>query len=696
MSDWDDFLTFDNFQLAWKRILRSNHRYNKDWIGLDVYGANLTTNLNHLRDKLRENVYNPSHAEKMYMPKRSGALRSFPFLYIEDRLVYQAIANVIATKTKEHFEVITRGRVFAHLAADNLKSEFMLKKWDGQHGQYKHFLNRFHELLQRGYSWVMEADIASFYDSIDHDLLVKNLSSYLIEDKLIEFLKKCLHTWSKHKDEHELSRGLPQGYEASDYLSTIFLLPVDKNLIDHSAHYHYIRYVDDFRVLSDNRDLAEQAMVELDVSLKSQALILQGAKTDIRELTDTNDEINRIARKISIMQNMDSRQNMSQNESILMFLRAWRSIKENNQDENAESRMIFAMNRMPADYLVRDFVLDMLKNMYHRSMDITKYLSNFKGDRHVIEALLDEIRDHKAYTWHIANCIIALSEISEDYEYRYICHNWISDQRIHWYLRLVAVQSLKNDPESYSFLFLRYQKEPNYLVRRMILLITTHIAYTNEQKAAMIRIGMKDPNPQIVATAVHLYLRYPECGINENEFTDIKTHNKMIHAFSGVDSQQACYIRENLTSLFNVKVPFKLEYRAIFNTSYDAAVKSLFYAVAYYYTDPNLFVTALDDLNHIIAIAINEEIESENIPRDKYENLLNKLETLKPKYDDITIHFRKCHDFRCKNPLAHPWAKSTGDWSKDITHPEKDELIKRLCISYQEFTNIFATKFGIT
>jgi hypothetical protein len=333
MSDWDDFLKFDNFDLAWKRILRSRHRHNKDRIGLEVYGANLTTNLNHLTDKLRENVYNPSHAEKMYMPKPSGALRGFPFLYIEDRLVYQAIANIIVIKTKEHFEAITRKHVFAHLTNDP-KCEFMLKRWDGQHGQYKRFLNRFQELLQRGYLYVMEADIS--------------------------------------------------------------------------------------------------------------------------------------------------------------------------------------------------------------------------------------------------------------------------------------------------------------------------------------------------------------------------IHNRMIHSFSGVDSQQICYIRENFTRLFSVNAPSDLECRAIFDTSYNVAVKSLFYAVNSHDTDPNIFVTALDDLNHIITIAINEKIEGAQIPRELYEHLLNQLEKLKPKYDDITTHFRKCHDLRCRNPLAHPYAKSLQDWSKDITHPEKDKLIKGLCISYQELTNIFAIKFGIT
>jgi len=88
MPDWNNFLSPDNFRLAWHRILRSKHYQNKDRIGFRVYEANLEANLAHLIDTIHQGVYQPTSSEKIYAPKRAGTVRSFPVLCMADRLVY--------------------------------------------------------------------------------------------------------------------------------------------------------------------------------------------------------------------------------------------------------------------------------------------------------------------------------------------------------------------------------------------------------------------------------------------------------------------------------------------------------------------------------------------------------------------------------------------------------------------------------
>ena len=95
-------------------------------------------------------------------------------LTIEDRLVYQALGNVIGLKTKNGFEAVIEGHVFAHLLAD-MTSPFMLRPWKGQLGQYNRFLARFKTLWRKGNRWLLEADIASYYDAIDHELITNHL-----------------------------------------------------------------------------------------------------------------------------------------------------------------------------------------------------------------------------------------------------------------------------------------------------------------------------------------------------------------------------------------------------------------------------------------------------------------------------------------------------------------------------------------
>ena len=381
MSDWKDFLSLENFILAWERLLRSRHYYNKDRIGLRIYAANLEPNLGSLIERLETDVYEPSPSYKVYIPKRSGGLRNFPFLCIEDRLVYQAIANIVAEKSRGTFDAIVRGHVFAHLLDDS-DSMFMLRRWDGPRGQYQSFLSRFRELLTRGSQWVIEADIASYYDSIDHALFAECLLEYLDGDKLVKLLKNCLRTWTPHEDGPTFPRGLPQGYEASDYLATLFLFPVDKRLILRSGHYSYIRYVDDFRVLAPNRHTAEEALVDLDIALKKRALVLQGAKTTIREAADVDTELLRLAGKLSLMELLEQRSMHGYDigtEARTMFFESWRSVRQNsNEDRQAEARLIFAMNRMHPDESTRAIAIEMLREMLWRSTEITNHLSKYR------------------------------------------------------------------------------------------------------------------------------------------------------------------------------------------------------------------------------------------------------------------------------------------------------------------------------
>jgi hypothetical protein len=92
------YFGIENLKLAYFRIVCWPERLVKDRFGIHAFGADLDNNLRLLSEKLISGKYSPQRAFKYYEPKSSGTQRTKSLLMIEDALVYQAIANVIASR----------------------------------------------------------------------------------------------------------------------------------------------------------------------------------------------------------------------------------------------------------------------------------------------------------------------------------------------------------------------------------------------------------------------------------------------------------------------------------------------------------------------------------------------------------------------------------------------------------------------
>ena len=103
MSDkaFEIYFSPDNLKLAYYRIVCWPERLVKDRFGIHAFGAQLNKNVKQLSEKLISGKYSPQRGFKYYEPKSSGTQRTKTLLMIEDALVYQAIANVIAARNYE-------------------------------------------------------------------------------------------------------------------------------------------------------------------------------------------------------------------------------------------------------------------------------------------------------------------------------------------------------------------------------------------------------------------------------------------------------------------------------------------------------------------------------------------------------------------------------------------------------------------
>jgi hypothetical protein len=263
----------------------------------DAFAIASDTHLKWIRAEGLKDRYEVAHASKVLVPKPSGVLRPITLLKVEDQIVYQAIVNVISDELKKQTRQRYEKRVFAHLYAGK-SSKFFSIKWQRS---YKKFSDRLRECHSRGFDHVANFDLAAFYDSIDHHVLVHFLKDLKIDEETIEYLMLCLRkwtssTWSNGPANIYHEHGIPQGPLPSGMLSEAVLQHLDKAGEQGGRRTIYMRYVDDIKILAKTEKDLRAKLIKLDIASKEIGLFPQTSKINIRKVNDPEDEIKSVSR----------------------------------------------------------------------------------------------------------------------------------------------------------------------------------------------------------------------------------------------------------------------------------------------------------------------------------------------------------------------------------------------------------------
>jgi hypothetical protein len=281
----------DNLKLAYNRIICWPERMVKDRFGIHAFGSQLDKNLKHLSEKLISGKYTPQHGFKYYEPKSSGTQRTKTLLMIEDALVYQAIANVIASRNydllAEHDDFVF-GSVLApdskegtNFLNQEIPNYFFFKFWKSLFIRFKESVIK--AIEQDKATHKFETDITGFFDSIPHYNLLLTLSAHFkVEDEILDFLSVCLNAWSGTKESSTPGVGIPQGPQPSYLLANLLLYPLDKQLI--SEAFKYYRYMDDIKIYGYSESELRNVLVLIDNYLKGHGLSINTKKTGITEI----------------------------------------------------------------------------------------------------------------------------------------------------------------------------------------------------------------------------------------------------------------------------------------------------------------------------------------------------------------------------------------------------------------------------
>ena len=235
------------------------------------YGKELEERLPELHDRVQSERYQAKPSKRIWIPKSDGQQRPIGIASLEDKIVQQALATVLS----QIYEV------------DFLDCSYGSRPGRSQHNALDTI---YVAITQKKVGWVLDADISKFYDSLDHEWLMKFVGHRVTDPRLLRLLRKFLRAGVSEDGEWSKTVvGTPQGAVISSLLANVFLhysldLWVKQWHLRHArGEVHIVRYADDFVMGFQYRSDAVQFQKELKDRLTKFNLEMHEGKTKLIE-----------------------------------------------------------------------------------------------------------------------------------------------------------------------------------------------------------------------------------------------------------------------------------------------------------------------------------------------------------------------------------------------------------------------------
>ncbi|WP_456639054.1 group II intron reverse transcriptase/maturase [Bradyrhizobium sp. USDA 10063] len=242
-----------------------------DGITVTDYEQNLGSNLEELCQRIHTNRYRPQPVRRVHIPKADGGRRPLGVPTLEDKIVQGAVAEVLSSI----YEV-----------------DFMGFSYGFRPGRNPHqALSALHTaIMSQHVNWVLDADIRSFYDSIDHEWLMRMVAHRIADPRILRLIRMWLEAGVLESGEwYETDKGTPQGAGISPCLANIVLhyaldLWVHQWRRRHArGRVSIVRYADDFVMGFERLADARRMMADLKERLARFGLALHEDKTRLIE-----------------------------------------------------------------------------------------------------------------------------------------------------------------------------------------------------------------------------------------------------------------------------------------------------------------------------------------------------------------------------------------------------------------------------
>lgn len=246
--------------IAWEKVRKNKGAGGIDKVTIERFESHKIKYLKELEDALKKDTYIPKAVRRVYIPKGQGKLRPLGIPCVIDRIAQQAVKLAIEPILEKEF----------------LNSSYGFRPEKGA----KDALKEVDWLIKEGYTFVVDADLQSYFDTIPHKELMAKIEKYISDGKILRLIEQ----WLKQEIIEQCknwtpNQGSPQGAVLSPLLANLYLHDLDVMITQSGGK--IVRYADDFVILSKNQETAEYMLNTVQEWVRQNGLMLHPEKTHI-------------------------------------------------------------------------------------------------------------------------------------------------------------------------------------------------------------------------------------------------------------------------------------------------------------------------------------------------------------------------------------------------------------------------------
>ena len=243
----DQVVSRQNMREALQRVKRNNGAAGIDKVTAKALTDHLMERWRDIRASLLEGTYQPQPVRRVEIPKPTGGTRSLGIPTAVDRLIQQAMLQVLTPLFDPHFSPASYGFRPSRQGHDAVRQA--------------------REYARNGHSWVVDIDLEKFFDRVNHDMLMARVARKVSDKRVLRLIRRFLESGVMIDGVVIASEeGTPQGGPLSPLLSNIMLDDLDKEL-DQRGH-KFVRYADDCNIYVRSRRAGERVKASVTAFLE--------------------------------------------------------------------------------------------------------------------------------------------------------------------------------------------------------------------------------------------------------------------------------------------------------------------------------------------------------------------------------------------------------------------------------------------